>query len=55
MDNKEIEITNMSPRIGRIGHGITKMDKVGDIIREIMIIKGNAVEVGEAIIIKIAP
>ena len=49
--NKEIEIANMSLRIGRIGHGITKVDKAGDIIIEIMIIQGSVVEVGEAIII----
>ena len=35
MDNKEIDIGNMSPKIG---HGITKMDKEGDIIIEIMTI-----------------
>ena len=48
--NKEIEITNMNPRIGQITPGITKMDKEGDITIGIMIIQGSTVEVGEAII-----
>ena len=47
--NKETEIANMNPKIGRIGPGITQTDKEEDITIGIMITQANVVEVGDVI------